>query len=60
MNTYIIIDRLGMNHATIKASTNFEATKIYLDNSKHRSSYTNVFAIALTDLDLFKKQVNNL
>lgn len=60
MTTYIIIDRLGMRHATIKASTNFEATEKYLGKDAIKSAFTNVFAIAEVDLKLFKKQIKNL
>ena len=60
MMPYVIIDRLGMQHATIKANSNFEATMKYLDNAQSRNAYTNVFAIHKEDLDMFKKNIEKL
>ena len=60
MRTYIIIDRLGMQHATVKAYTPFRATELYLGEKPTTSAFTNVFAIDTEDLELFKQQINNL
>ena len=55
MRTYIIIDRLGMRHATIKAYTSIEALSIYGINTKEM--FTNLFAIDADDSITFKNNI---
>ena len=60
MRTYIIIDRLGSRHATIKANTNLEAIEIYLGCKVSRDNSTIVSAIDKEDLEAYKKNIKRL